>query len=143
MRFSVLLLASAACINNVSAQTPFKITGVSASRLSMNEVCPGAGGKGGYPTLTITHAKGAQVNLDVHLIDRISTGSTSDHRSFSVQSSPSGKTVLSPAALAQGGILPPCNRSVHSFTSNYIWVITSPEGAVEKPWGRMTSGKIQ
>lgn len=142
MRLYSLILAAALC-SSASAQTPFKITGVSATRLSMNEVCTGAGGKGGHPTLTITHTKGAQVNLDIHLIDRISTGSTSDHRSFSVNSSPSGKTVLSPAMLAQGGILPPCNRSVHSFTSNYVWVITSPEGALEKPWGKMTSGKIQ
>lgn len=134
------IMALAACSttgNSVGTTTapaqPFDIASVSISPMTSPNLCRQLGGQGQAPTVTIRHTAVAGVPIRLHLQDKLSDGSTFNHRSTRVTSDSTGTTVVNYA------FLPPCNTTGGRLNSNYQLTVEAGGKSQVKPWARFNS----
>src|SRR5690606_40011218 len=87
---SLAVLALAACSATTSGggadaapSQDFDIASVGISPMTVANLCRDLGGQGQAPTVTVRHTAVAGVPIRLHLQDRLSDGSTLNHRSRS------------------------------------------------------------
>lgn len=112
---------------------PFDITGISISPMTTANLCSQLGGQGQAPTVTIQHTAAADVPIRLHLQDRLSDGSTFDHRRTRVSSDGSGTTVVNHA------FLPPCNTTGGRLNSHYHLTVEAGGQSQTISWARFNS----
>lgn len=117
---------------SVPAQ-PFDIASVSISPMTTANLCRQLGGQGQAPTVTIRHTAVAGVPIRLHLQDKLSDGSTFNHRSTRATSDGSGTTVVTYA------FLPPCNTTGGRLNSNYQLTVEAGGSKLVQPWARFNS----
>lgn len=134
------LLALAACSTTgegggsaTAPAQPFDVAGVSISPMTTASLCRQLGGQGQPPTVTIRHTAAAGVPIRLHLQDRLSDGSTFNHRSTRVSSDGSGTTVVNHA------FLPPCNTTGGRLNSNYQLTVEAGGKSQTVGWARFDS----
>lgn len=116
----------------VSAQ-PFDVASVSISPMTTANLCRQLGGQGQAPTITIRHTAAGGVPIRLHMQDKLSDGSTFNHRSTRVISDDSGTTVVNHA------FLPPCNTTGGRLNSDYRLTVEAGGKTRVKPWARFNS----
>lgn len=138
---SLTLLALSACSSTTggsdtgAAAVPgFEINSVSITPMTTANLCRDLGGTGAAPTVTVTHTATAGVPIRLHLQDRLSDGSTFDHRNTRVSSDASGTTTVA------YGFLPPCNTTAGRLDSNYQLTIQAGGDSETVTWARFDSG---
>ena len=112
---------------------PFDIANVSISPMTRANLCTTLGGQGQAPTVTIQHTAAAGVPIRLHMQDKLSDGSTFNHRSTRVTSDASGTTVVNYA------FLPPCNTTGGRLNSNYQLTVEAGGESQVVPWARFNS----
>lgn len=112
---------------------PFDVSSVSISPMTTANLCRQLGGQGQAPTVTIRHTAAAGVPIRLHLQDKLSDGSTFNHRSTRVTSDGSGTTVVNYA------FLPPCNTTGGRLNSNYQLTVEAGGKSSVTPWARFNS----
>ena len=137
---AVALAALAACsttgdgAGTASAPAqPFNVASVSISPMTTANLCRQLGGQGQAPTVTIRHTAAAGVPIRLHMQDKLSDGSTFNHRSTRVTSDGSGTTVVNHA------FLPPCNTTGGRLNSNYQLTVEAGGKSQVVPWARFNS----
>ncbi len=119
---------------STSATVPdFDVVGASISPMTTASLCRQLGGQGQAPTVTIRHTAVAAVPIRLHMQDKLSDGSTFNHRSTRVMSDGSGTTVVNHA------FLPPCNTTGGRLNSNYQLTVQAGGKSVVVPWGQYNS----
>lgn len=116
-----------------SAQS-FKLSSVSISPLTTANLCRRLGGQGKAPTVTVKHTAAAGVPIRLHMQDKLSDGSTFNHRGTRVASDASGTTVVNYA------FLPPCNTTGGRLNSHYQLTVKAGGETRTISWGRYNSG---
>jgi hypothetical protein len=96
-------------------------------------LCGQLGGQGQAPTITIRHTPVAGVPIRLHMQDKLSDGSTFNHRSTRVTSDGSGTTVVNYK------FLPPCNTTGGRLNSNYQLSVEAGGKSSVTPWARFNS----
>lgn len=117
---------------SVPAQ-PFDVASVSISPMTTANLCRQLGGQGQAPTVTIRHTAVAGVPIRLHLQDKLSDGSTFNHRSTRATSDGSGTTVVTYS------FLPPCNTTGGRLNSNYQLTVEAGGSKLVQPWARFNS----
>lgn len=112
---------------------PFDVASVGISSMTTASLCRQLGGQGQAPTVTIRHTAAAGIPIRLHLQDKLSDGSTFDHRSTRVMSDGSGTTVVTYA------FLPPCNTTGGRLNSNYQLTVEAGGKSRVVPWARFNS----
>lgn len=112
---------------------PFDVASVSISPMTTANLCRQLGGQGQAPTVTIRHTAAAGVPIRLHMQDKLSDGSTFNHRSTRVTSDGSGTTVVNHA------FLPPCNTTGGRLNSNYQLTVEAGGKSQVVPWARFNS----
>lgn len=112
---------------------PFDVASVSISPMTTANLCRQLGGQGQAPTVTIRHTAAAGVPIRLHMQDKLSDGSTFNHRSTRVTSDGSGTTVVNYA------FLPPCNTTGGRLNSNYQLTVEAGGKSSVTPWARFNS----
>src|SRR5690606_4224981 len=112
---------------------PFNVASVSISPMTTASLCGQLGGQGQAPTITIRHTAVAGVPIRLHMHDKLSDGSTFNHRSTRVMSDGSGTTVVN------YNFLPPCNTTGGRLHSNYQLTVEAGGKSTVKPWARFNS----
>lgn len=138
---SLALLALSACSATTGGgaaadapNQPFDLTGVSISPMTEANLCSDLGGQGQAPTVTIRHTAAAGVPIRLHLQDRLSDGSTFNHRSTTVRSDASGTTTVNHR------FLPPCNTTGGRIDSHYQLTVEAGGETETVTWARFNSG---
>lgn len=138
---AVAVLALAACSSTgeragsaaATPAQPFDVTNVSISPMTTANLCRDLGGQGQAPTVTIRHTAAAGVPIRLHLQDKLSNGTTFNHRSTNVSSDGSGTTVVNYA------FLPPCNTTGGRLNSDYQLTVTAGGQSQIVPWAKFNS----
>lgn len=112
---------------------PFDVASVSISSMTSANLCRQLGGQGQAPTVTIRHTAAAGVPIRLHLRDKLSDGSTFNHRSTRVTSDGSGTTTVNYA------FLPPCNTTGGRLNSNYQLTVEAAGKSKTINWARFNS----
>ena len=112
---------------------PFDVASVSISPMTTANLCSQLGGQGKAPTITIKHTAAAGVPIRLHMQDKLSDGSTFNHRSTRVSSDGSGTTVVN------YGFLPPCNTTGGRLNSNYQLTVEAGGNKQTVNWARFDS----
>jgi len=112
---------------------PFEVASVNISAMTTANLCRQLGGQGQAPTVTIRHTAAAGVPIRLHLQDKLSDGSTFNHRSTRVTSDGSGTTVVNHS------FLPPCNTTGGRLNSNYQLTVEAGGKTQVVPWARFNS----
>ncbi len=137
---AVALTAIAACSTSGSspemaeASQAFEINDVSISSMTTANLCRDLGGQGAAPTVTVTHTAVAGVPIRLALTDRLSDGSTFNHRSTRVSSDASGTTVVNYS------FLPPCNTTDGRLDSDYRLTVQAGDEGKTISWAKFNSG---
>jgi|TARA_A100001391_G_scaffold135675_2_gene94378 hypothetical protein len=139
---SLALVALAACsatsggTAGAAAATPaqpFDVASVTITPMTGANLCRDLGGQGAAPTVTIRHTAVAGVPIRLHLQDKLSDGSTYNHRNTRVASDGSGTTVVNYA------FLPPCNTTGGRLNSHYQLTVEAGGNAETVTWARFNS----
>ncbi|MGJ3264358.1 MAG: hypothetical protein ACFE0R_14095 [Salinarimonas sp.] len=101
--------------------------------MTADNLCRPLGGAGAAPDLTIVHSPVAGVPIRVRMYDRLSDGSTFEHRATTVRSDASGRTVVDYA------FLPPCNTTGGRLDSHYLFDIAAGSSRETVSWARFDS----
>lgn len=117
---------------NAPAQ-PFDIAGVTISPMTPVNLCRQLGGQGQPPTVTIRHSPVGGVPIRLHMQDKLSDGSTFNHRSTRVTSDASGTTTVNHA------FLPPCNTTGGRLNSDYQLTVSAGSESRTIGWARFNS----
>ena len=112
---------------------PFDIASVSISPMTAANLCSQLGGQGQAPTVTIHHTAAAGVPIRLSLQDKLSDGSTFNHRSTRVSSDGSGTTTVNHR------FLPPCNTTGGRLNSNYQLTVEAGGASRTVGWARFNS----
>ena len=112
---------------------PFEVASVNISAMTTANLCRQLGGQGQAPTVTIRHTAAAGVPIRLHLQDKLSDGSTFNHRITRVTSDGSGTTVVNHS------FLPPCNTTGGRLNSNYQLTVEAGGKTQVVPWARFNS----
>ncbi|MEX4007029.1 hypothetical protein [Neoaquamicrobium sediminum] len=112
---------------------PFAIDSVSISPMTTANLCSQLGGQGQAPTVTIKHTAAAGVPIRLSLQDKLSDGSTFNHRSTRVTSDGSGTTTVNHR------FLPPCNTTGGRLNSNYQLTVEAGGKSRTVGWARFNS----
>ena len=138
---SLAVLALAACSATTSGggadaapSQDFDIASVGISPMTAANLCRDLGGQGQAPTVTVRHTAVAGVPIRLHLQDRLSDGSTFNHRSTTVRSDASGTTTVN------YGFLPPCNTTAGRLDSHYQLTVQAGGETETVTWARFASG---
>src|SRR5690606_21569605 len=139
---SLAVLALAACsattrgdaAPDAAPAQPFDIAGVTISPMTQANLGRDLGGQGQAPTVTVRHTPVAGVPIRLHLQDRLSDGSTFNHRSTRVASDASGTTTVN------YGFLPPCNTTAGRLDSHYQLTVEAGGESETITWARFASG---
>lgn len=138
---AALMVLAACSTSGDNAGTPaapaqaFNIASVAISPMTTASLCGALGGQGQAPTVTIRHTAVAGVPIRLHLRDRLSDGSTFDHRSTRVTSDGSGTTVVNYR------FLPPCNTTGGRLNSDYRLTVEAGGASTTTNWGRYDSAR--
>lgn len=116
---------------------PFDIASVSISPMTQANLCTALGGQGQAPTIVIQHTAAAGVPIRLHMRDRLSDGSTFDHRSTRVTSDGSGTTTVNHR------FLPPCNTTGGRLNSHYQLTVEAGGNSTTTSWARFNSASRQ
>lgn len=111
----------------------FEIANVTISPMTTANLCRQLGGQGQPPTVTIQHTTVAGTPIRLHMQDKLSDGSTFNHRSTRVMSDGSGTTIVNYA------FLPPCNTTGGRLNSNYQLTVEAGGKSSITPWARFNS----
>lgn len=112
---------------------PFTLESVSISPMTAANLCSQLGGQGQAPTVTIHHTAAAGVPIRLSLQDKLSDGSTFNHRSTRVSSDGSGTTTVNHR------FLPPCNTTGGRLNSNYQLTVEAGGTSRTVGWARFNS----
>ena len=113
---------------------PFDVASVTISPMTTANLCRQLGGQGHAPTVTIRHTPVAGAPVRLHLQDKLSDGSTFNHRSTRVTSDGSGTTIVNHA------FLPPCNTTGGRLNSHYQLTVEAGGKSQTVSWARFDSG---
>ena len=116
---------------------PFTLESVSISPMTQANLCTALGGQGQAPTIVIQHTAAAGVPIRLHMRDRLSDGSTFDHRSTRVTSDGSGTTTVNHR------FLPPCNTTGGRLNSHYQLTVEAGGNSTTTSWARFNSASRQ
>jgi hypothetical protein len=117
----VILLA--VCQGAASAEG-LKISGLSASGFSNQNLCPAIGGAGVPPRFTVRHSRGTG-SITVSMEDHLNNGNTINHGSTTIAANPSGMTVV------EYGFLAPCNRRTAEGLRSAYYVTATADGSTK------------
>ena len=139
---SLALLALTACsattgggaTADAAPSQPFDVASVSITPMTEANLCRDLGGQGQAPTVTVRHTAVAGVPIRLHLQDRLSDGSTFNHRSTTVRSDASGTTTVNHR------FLPPCNTTAGRLDSHYQLSVEAGGETETITWARFASG---
>ena len=135
---TLALVALAACSSTTTGTTadpaqPFAISNVEISPMTQANLCRDLGGQGQAPKVTLSHTPAAGVPIRLHLQDRLSDGSTFNHRSTRVASDASGTTTVAHR------FLPPCNTTDGRLDSHYQLTVEAGGESQTVTWARFES----